>query len=404
MLTADRERHWIIPLHYPLDRSGGIESLTRRMAKGFLDSGHRVTFLSLEENWDAGIAHKYPKLSEVQLVNSPIISGISSASLSHTKSIISAARLLRRFRPTDIFICDKRGLVYSPLILASRVFRSCRVLVHFPGPPPLPWRPEQLQRLPRMKRLIGCHARRKFFYSLGARAVSHAIYNNDEEMKVWKSGFGLDGSAHRTYLPPMDLGMFYPQIEDMEGESDSFTFGTTGRLTIDKSKGVDVLLDAFSIVVQQLEDKRPLLLIVGDGPEKSNLVRQARMANIDDSVKFVGAQSDVAAFLRKMDVFVSASRVESLGLAILEAQACGVPVIVTDLPGPRLVVGDGEAGTVVKVGSVGELASAMLDLARDKSKRHRFKERALEIVRRCDQSYAIAELLEWMKGTARVQH
>jgi glycosyltransferase involved in cell wall biosynthesis len=103
--------------------------------------------------------------------------------------------------------------------------------------------------------------------------------------------------------------------------------GTVGRLI--PEKGVDVLLDAMPAILA----RRPVMLtVVGDGPQREVLEAKAR----DLPVEFAGylrAPTDVAAFLRSIDVFVMPSRWEGLPNALLEALACGATVVATDVPG-----------------------------------------------------------------------
>jgi glycosyltransferase involved in cell wall biosynthesis len=103
--------------------------------------------------------------------------------------------------------------------------------------------------------------------------------------------------------------------------------GTVGRLI--PEKGLDVLLAAMPRILAA----RPVVLtVVGDGSERPVLERKARGL----PVVFAGALGtppDVASFLRSIDVFVMPSRWEGLPNAVLEAMACGIPVVATDVPG-----------------------------------------------------------------------
>jgi glycosyltransferase involved in cell wall biosynthesis len=124
----------------------------------------------------------------------------------------------------------------------------------------------------------------------------------------------------------LDRETFYPDIGHRERDGVA-RLGTVGRLI--PEKGLDVLLAAMP---QILESQRVLLTVVGDGPERPTLVRMAHGL----PVEFVGhleAPSAVASFLRTIDVFVMPSRWEGLPNALLEALACGVPVVATDVPG-----------------------------------------------------------------------
>lgn len=103
--------------------------------------------------------------------------------------------------------------------------------------------------------------------------------------------------------------------------------GTVGRLI--PEKGLDVLLAAMPKI---LATRPAVLTVVGDGPERTALEHKARGLPVE-FVGYLEAPSDVASFLRSIDVFVMPSRWEGLPNALLEALACGVPVVATDVSG-----------------------------------------------------------------------
>jgi glycosyltransferase involved in cell wall biosynthesis len=114
-----------------------------------------------------------------------------------------------------------------------------------------------------------------------------------------------------------------------------------GRLN--RVKGVDVLLDAWAALPPSLRHDTALL-IVGDGEERAALERRASRLGIQESVAVVGEQSDVRAYYAAADLFVLPSRTEGLSNALLEAMACGIPVIASRVGGAPDVVEDGITG------------------------------------------------------------
>jgi len=134
-----------------------------------------------------------------------------------------------------------------------------------------------------------------------------------------------------------------------------------GRLV--KYKGVDVLLAAMRGVAARM-------VLVGDGPEKAALQRVAERAGVADRVKFLGevAPDELAALYRACDLFVlpSVTRQEAFGVVLIEAMACGKPVISTDLgTGSGWVNQDGETGLVVPPRDVPALHNAIVRLLGD---------------------------------------
>jgi N-acetyl-alpha-D-glucosaminyl L-malate synthase BshA len=94
------------------------------------------------------------------------------------------------------------------------------------------------------------------------------------------------------------------------------------------------------------------LLLVGDGPERTATQRLARERGVHDDVRFLGKQEPVEEILSIADVFVMPSGSETFGLAALEAMACGVPVVASEIGGlPELVV-DGETGYLCPLGDL----------------------------------------------------
>jgi glycosyltransferase involved in cell wall biosynthesis len=112
-------------------------------------------------------------------------------------------------------------------------------------------------------------------------------------------------------------------------DDSTYVFGSVGRLQ--QEKGMDILLHAFHEAFPN-ESEPVALIIVGDGSERHGL----EALRMDDSrIIFLGARSNVAPIYRAIDAFVSAARFEPFGIAIMEAMAAGLPLVLTDTDGPR---------------------------------------------------------------------
>jgi glycosyltransferase involved in cell wall biosynthesis len=122
-------------------------------------------------------------------------------------------------------------------------------------------------------------------------------------------------------------------------------------------KRVDLLLR----VVASLDGIRPHLLVVGGGDLQPTYERLAQDLGIAGLVHFAGpvAQRDLPPYIAAGDLLVLPSDVESFGLVLIEAMACGRPVIATDLPGPRRVVTHGQDGFLVPAGDAKALAETI---------------------------------------------
>ncbi len=107
------------------------------------------------------------------------------------------------------------------------------------------------------------------------------------------------------------------------------------------------------------------LVLVGDGPERSRAMDTARELGVTDQVLFLGKHQSVDELLACADLFLLPSKNESFGLAALEALACGVPVIASNMGGLPEVVVHGETGFLFPLGAVEEMADAGISLLRD---------------------------------------
>jgi glycosyltransferase involved in cell wall biosynthesis len=149
--------------------------------------------------------------------------------------------------------------------------------------------------------------------------------------------------------------------------------------TLAPKYGVDLLLRAFAglLADPELRAKRDdyRLMVVGDGPQKRELVALSEQLGIAAVTEFVGLvpHSDVPRWLHRMDIYVAPSRLdsESFGVAIIEASACGLPVVVSDAGGLPEVVRHGVTGLVVPRNNVAALQDALKRLVIDEDLRAR---------------------------------
>jgi len=135
-------------------------------------------------------------------------------------------------------------------------------------------------------------------------------------------------------------------------------------------KGFDLLLRAFREVLSELDAR---LILAGEGHERESLQRLAKDLGIAAKVSFVGFQTNPYAFMSKADVFVLSSRYEGLPMVLLEALACGTPVISTDCKsGPREILDNGRCGLLVPVRDMKALSEAIVRSLKDSELRENF--------------------------------
>jgi len=122
------------------------------------------------------------------------------------------------------------------------------------------------------------------------------------------------------------------------------------------------IVDAVEIFAIVREKMKAKLVMIGDGPDRPAAEAMARTKGIEDDVIFLGKQNDVIAKLGLADLFLLPSRLESFGLAALEAMACEVPVIATNVGGIPEVVEHGVDGYLVEPGDVQQAARYAIEL------------------------------------------
>src|SRR5690606_15703777 len=143
---------------------------------------------------------------------------------------------------------------------------------------------------------------------------------------------------------------------------------SVGRLVARKNIGQ--LIDT----VKALADDRVQLLIIGAGPEEENLRARAAEQEVTDSVHFLGYVDDAEKFrvLNMADIFVSSSRHEGFGINLLEAMACGLPIVCYDYGGQTDFLEHEVNGYLIPVGDIEQFTEHCQNLVESQELRLRF--------------------------------
>jgi L-malate glycosyltransferase len=136
-------------------------------------------------------------------------------------------------------------------------------------------------------------------------------------------------------------------------------------------KRIRDVVEVFARVAREVPAR---LMLIGDGPDRSVAEYLAREHNIQDRVHFIGKQDNVNELLPLADLMLMPSEMESFGLAALEAMACGVPTIATDVGGVSELIDDGRNGLLFGVGDVDSMAVAAIALLRDETRLRQMSE------------------------------
>ena len=189
-----------------------------------------------------------------------------------------------------------------------------------------------------------------------------------DELACVSAGVGEDLAA-TTRLPNERVKVIFnpvlvDEIDELAAESsghpwfdqpDIPVFLGTGRLT--KQKDFPTLLKAFA---RLRGTRRARLAILGQGDDLASLQRLAEQLGIAEDVAFLGFVANPYAYMARASVFVLSSAWEGLPTVLIEAMACGTPVVSTDCPsGPREILADGLYGRLTDVGDADGLADAM---------------------------------------------
>ncbi len=143
-----------------------------------------------------------------------------------------------------------------------------------------------------------------------------------------------------------------------------------GRLT--KAKDYPTMLKAFSIVLKETPAN---LIIIGDGEERSKVENIIKELNISNNVFLLGFQKNPLKYMTKADIFILSSRLEGFPNVLVEAMACGVPVVSTDCQsGPNEIIEDGKSGLLVPVGDEKAISEAIIKLLENPDLRNKFSE------------------------------
>jgi len=209
--------------------------------------------------------------------------------------------------------------------------------------------------------------------SLAYRRCRFAVLSESSKRDTVKLGIGPD---RITVIPPgTDFDRFSPDASAVREP----VVLHVGRLK--RYKAVDHLLRASRLLKER--GVRFTTVIVGDGDDKPRLEGLAAKLGLGEQVRFTGfvTEAEKVNWYRRAAVLVENSVKEGWGLIVMEANACGTPVVVSDSPGLRDSSKDGVNGLVYKYGDVPALAEKLEKLLSDGVLRNRLGQQAIEWAR-----------------------
>ena len=309
-------------------KMGGAEHQVVALTQAFLARGHAVTIISL---------------SPGQEIDIPAAANV--VDLAMRKTPLGMARALWQAR--DLIKSWQPDVIHAHMIHANVFARALTRIVRCP---PLVSTAHSF-REGGWLRMLG--------YRLTDRWSTLTTHVSDDG----RNGMIAVGAvpANRITVVPNGIDIDRFQTNAALGEATRARLGihagtrlalNVGRLVPERAQ--DLLLRAFA----QIDDALPVhLLIAGGGPLQQALNDQIAALGLTSRVTLLGARSDVPALLNAADTFVLSSNIEGLPMVLVEALACGCPVVATDAPGVKEVLCN--QGVVVPRGDAEALAAAL---------------------------------------------
>jgi glycosyltransferase involved in cell wall biosynthesis len=194
--------------------------------------------------------------------------------------------------------------------------------------------------------------------------------------------FGVRASAIRIVHNPIDFAAMTEAVAEPLDASDEKAWThpaivSAGRLA--EAKNFALLIDAMALLRRRVPAR---LFILGQGDQEERLRQQIGALGLSDAVTLCGFQRNPWKYIARADVFALTSRYEGFGNVLVEAMACGVPVVVTSSPGPLEIVRDEVDGVIVPEHTPAAVAGALEAMLTDDRRRASMAAAALEASRR----------------------
>jgi glycosyltransferase involved in cell wall biosynthesis len=175
---------------------------------------------------------------------------------------------------------------------------------------------------------------------------------NESNVSVLKNGIVFDCVRQNT-----NLG------DEFVDHKERFKIIAVGRLV--PLKSFDILIRAIAQVITK-GNNDIIVHIAGDGEERKKLEKLIKELSVETYIKLLGERSDVISLMKRSDLFIIPSKFEGLSIAMIEAMACGLPVIASDSPGLGVFIDDGYNGRLFPMANVDYLAELIINLMKDR--------------------------------------
>ncbi len=231
--------------------------------------------------------------------------------------------------------------------------------------------------------------------------VSHLPYNRN----LWEKYCGIVCLTNETkqYFRGLNNAVvipnslpFYPENNSLCENKKIISVGRTWKI-----KGYDLLLEAWNLIAKKYPDWS--IEIYGEARNLDNYLREKIATyKLEKSFLLKGAELNIKEKYLDSSIYVMSSRSETFGMVLLEAMACGLPVVSFDCPtGPRNIIKDGEDGFLVQNGNIQEMADKLSYLISNEDIRKEMGQKARQNIQRFSQDNIMPQwkaLFEEMKN------
>jgi len=349
--------------YFPPHLGGGVERAVDEVCRRLARQGHTLRVFTF--NTDRAPA--YEVVDGVHIYRAPAIdlTRLARMQASLSPGLLPIAWRLARSRPPDVI--HAHNLFFTSTLVAAFLRRLVKrplvTTLHLGS----------LRQLGGPARLLASTYER----TLGRAVVrsSDRIIAVSDAVARHAVTLGARPETVRAIANGVDVHQFRPAAGRENGAA---RIACVGRLIF--NKGPQYLVEAAPAVLRTRPDAE--FVFVGDGPLRPDLEERARQLGLSHRVTFLGTRPDVAAILRTCDMLVRPSLLEGMPLTVLEAMACGLPVVATPVSGTAELVRDGENGLLVRPADPTSLARAILRLLDDEPLRKAQGVRARRLVER----------------------
>lgn len=201
-------------------------------------------------------------------------------------------------------------------------------------------------------------------------AADAVLCYTDEEKKELINSLSID--EEKIFIIPngVNLGIFYPDPVELEDHYPTLLW--IGRIV--KGKGVHFLIQATALILREIPNIR--LKIIGEGPEKEKMEELIKKLNLEDAISisdYVNYQN-LPDIYRESDIFILPSMNEGVPKTVLEAMACGKPIVISEFSHLRELISD--SGLMFQKGDIYALAGAILKLMNNETLRKEYGKNA----------------------------